>query len=158
MVKNLPIGSRRYFGTGFQGKSSNHPFILPISSHIHIIVSGCIGYNWNVIGNIVSHQTFYSSNSNNISPLFYLTHRASNLVIANRCIGKEQKRSIIRYRCPRSSQAPPKRNAPKSTKTKPKRQKNTTIFPASSSTSDPSNTFFSTSINAPDASRPGRCV
>jgi len=44
----------------FKVKSSNFPFIMPISSHIHTILSGCIGYDWNIIGNFVLCQALYS--------------------------------------------------------------------------------------------------
>jgi len=59
MVENFSIGSCCHFGTSFQGKFSIVA-IIPISSHTYIIVSGCIGYDWNVIGNFVLYQAFYS--------------------------------------------------------------------------------------------------
>jgi hypothetical protein len=44
----------------FKVKSSNFLFIMPISSHIHNILSGCIDYNWDVIGNFVLYQALHS--------------------------------------------------------------------------------------------------
>jgi len=55
MVKNLSIGSCRHSGTGFQGKFSIFP-VTPISPYTYIVLSGCIGYYWSVIGNFILYQ------------------------------------------------------------------------------------------------------
>jgi len=49
--KTSPSVAAATLAQAFKVKSSNFLFIMPILSHIHTILSGCIGYDWNVIGN-----------------------------------------------------------------------------------------------------------
>ena len=72
---------------------------------------------------------FILSNSNNIFVLLYLTHRTLNFMTANWRIGKDQSAQSSGTDAPQSSQAPPKRKAPNSTKNQPKRQKTVPSFP-----------------------------
>ena len=58
--KTFPSVAAATLAQAFKVKCSNFLFIMPISSHIHIILSGCISYDWNVIGNFVLYQAFYS--------------------------------------------------------------------------------------------------
>ena len=75
---------------------------------------------------VTLHKTLsFLMNFKNIPLLPYLTQKTLCLVAANQRIGKGPKCPIIECRCHQStsSQAPPKRKAPTSTKTQPKRQK-----------------------------------
>jgi hypothetical protein len=58
--KTSPSVAAATLAQTFKVRFANFLSIMPISSHIHIILSRCIGHDWDVIGNLALYQAFYS--------------------------------------------------------------------------------------------------